>query len=103
MAGIICRGREGVQGGVAFSRLLKHALRSNGNYRSLTLFEICVCGLPSPEREARQVAAQLSVALPDDNQVTTARDQALLGRTIQKHFPRAYKYFSSELPRGIAP
>jgi D-alanyl-D-alanine carboxypeptidase len=45
----------------------------------------------------------LSVALPDDNQVTTARDQALLGRTIQKHFPRAYKYFSSELPLGIAP
>ena len=41
--------------------------------------------------------------LPDDNQVTTARDQALLGRTIQKHFPRAYKYFSSELPLGIAP
>jgi D-alanyl-D-alanine carboxypeptidase len=32
--------------------------------------------------------------LPDDNQVTTARDQALLGRTIQEHFPRYYKYFS---------
>ena len=26
--------------------------------------------------------------LPDDDQVTTARDQALLGRTIQEHFPR---------------
>jgi D-alanyl-D-alanine carboxypeptidase len=34
--------------------------------------------------------------LPDDNQLTTARDQALLGRTIQKHFPRYYKYFSTE-------
>jgi D-alanyl-D-alanine carboxypeptidase len=34
--------------------------------------------------------------LPDDNQVTTARDQALLGRTIQEHFPRYYKYFSTE-------
>ena len=34
--------------------------------------------------------------LPDDNQVTTARDQALLGRTIQEHFPRRYKYFSTE-------
>ena len=34
--------------------------------------------------------------LPDDNQVTTARDQALLGRTIQEHFPRYYKYFSTQ-------
>ena len=34
--------------------------------------------------------------LPDDNQVTTARDQALLGRAIQEHFPRYYKYFSIE-------
>jgi D-alanyl-D-alanine carboxypeptidase len=34
--------------------------------------------------------------LPDDGQVTTARDQALLGRTIQEHFPRYYKYFSTE-------
>jgi D-alanyl-D-alanine carboxypeptidase len=34
--------------------------------------------------------------LPDDAQVTTARDQALLGRLIQKRFPRYYKYFSTE-------
>jgi D-alanyl-D-alanine carboxypeptidase len=34
--------------------------------------------------------------LPDDNQVTTARDQALLGRTMQEHFPRYYKYFSTQ-------
>ena len=34
--------------------------------------------------------------LPDDDQVTTARDQALLGRLIQKRFPRHYKYFSTE-------
>ena len=34
--------------------------------------------------------------LPDDDQVTTARDQALLGRLIQKRFPRYYKYFSTE-------
>jgi D-alanyl-D-alanine carboxypeptidase len=32
--------------------------------------------------------------LPDDAQVTTARDQAILGRAIQEHFPRYYKYFS---------
>jgi D-alanyl-D-alanine carboxypeptidase len=33
--------------------------------------------------------------LPDDDQVTTARDQALLGRAIQEHFPRHYRYFST--------
>jgi D-alanyl-D-alanine carboxypeptidase len=32
--------------------------------------------------------------LPDDNQVTTARDQAILGRAVQERFPRYYKYFS---------
>jgi D-alanyl-D-alanine carboxypeptidase len=34
--------------------------------------------------------------LPDDDQITTARDQALLGRLIQKRFPRYYEYFSTE-------
>jgi len=34
--------------------------------------------------------------LPDDDQVTTARDQALLGRAIQERFPQYYKYFSTE-------
>ena len=33
--------------------------------------------------------------LPDDKQVTTARDQAVLGRVIQEHFPGHYKYFST--------
>ena len=33
--------------------------------------------------------------LPDDEQVSTARDQALLGRAIQERFPRYYKYFST--------
>ena len=33
--------------------------------------------------------------LPDDKQVTTARDQAVLGRAIQDHFPRYYKCFST--------
>jgi D-alanyl-D-alanine carboxypeptidase len=32
--------------------------------------------------------------LPDDEQVTTARDQALLGIAIQERFPRHYRYFS---------
>jgi D-alanyl-D-alanine carboxypeptidase len=32
--------------------------------------------------------------LPDDDQITTARDQALLGRAIQDRFPRYYHYFS---------
>jgi D-alanyl-D-alanine carboxypeptidase len=34
--------------------------------------------------------------LPDDDQITTARDQALLGRAIQDRFPRYYKYFATE-------
>jgi D-alanyl-D-alanine carboxypeptidase len=33
--------------------------------------------------------------LPDDDQVTTARDQALLGRAIQDRFPQYYRYFST--------
>jgi D-alanyl-D-alanine carboxypeptidase len=32
--------------------------------------------------------------LPDDEQVTSARDQATLGRAIQERFPRHYRYFS---------
>jgi D-alanyl-D-alanine carboxypeptidase len=34
--------------------------------------------------------------LPDDDQITTARDQAILGRAIQERFPRYYRYFSTE-------
>jgi D-alanyl-D-alanine carboxypeptidase len=34
--------------------------------------------------------------LPDDGQVTTAKDQALLARAIQKRFPEYYKYFATE-------
>jgi D-alanyl-D-alanine carboxypeptidase len=33
--------------------------------------------------------------LPDDEQVTTARDQAILGRAIQERFPRHYTYFAT--------
>ncbi len=33
--------------------------------------------------------------LPDEDQVTTARDQALLGRAIQERFPNYYHYFST--------
>ncbi len=33
--------------------------------------------------------------LPDDEQVTTARDQSTLGRAIQDRFPSYYRYFST--------
>lgn len=33
--------------------------------------------------------------LPDDGQITTARDQALLGRAIHDRFPKYYEYFST--------
>ncbi|HLH10829.1 MAG TPA: D-alanyl-D-alanine carboxypeptidase family protein [Methylovirgula sp.] len=35
--------------------------------------------------------------LPDDRQITTAADLALLGRAIQERFPRYYHYFSTEV------
>lgn len=33
--------------------------------------------------------------LPNDEQITTARDQALLGRAIQDRFPKYYRYFAT--------
>src|SRR5882762_7960799 len=33
--------------------------------------------------------------LPNDDQITTARDQSILGRAIQDRFPRYYRYFST--------
>lgn len=33
--------------------------------------------------------------LPDDDQITTARDQATLGRALQDRFPRYYRYFAT--------
>src|SRR6185312_10318459 len=33
--------------------------------------------------------------LPDDQQITTARDQAVLGRAIQDRFPNYYHYFAT--------
>ncbi|WP_257165548.1 D-alanyl-D-alanine carboxypeptidase [Bradyrhizobium sp. SRS-191] len=35
--------------------------------------------------------------LPADEQITTARDQSILGRAIQDRFPRYYRYFSTEV------
>ena len=42
--------------------------------------------------------------LPDDQQITTARDQAILGRAIQDRFPNYYHYFATrtfEYPRQM--
>jgi D-alanyl-D-alanine carboxypeptidase len=52
-------------------------------------------------RKARALGMSRTVyrnasGLPDDEQVTTARDQSTLGRAIQDHFPRYYRYFSTE-------
>lgn len=43
---------------------------------------------------SRTVYANAS-GLPDPRQVTTARDQAILGRAVQWHFPRHYGYFAT--------
>ncbi len=51
-------------------------------------------------RKARALGMSKTVyrnasGLPDDEQVTTARDQATLGRAIQDRFPRQYRYFAT--------
>src|SRR5215469_10486673 len=33
--------------------------------------------------------------LPNDEQITTARDQSMLGRALQDRFPKYYRYFST--------
>ena len=52
-------------------------------------------------RKARALGMSKTVyknasGLPDDDQVTTARDQATLGRAIQDRFPKYYRYFATE-------
>ena len=52
-------------------------------------------------RKARALGMSKTVyknasGLPDGDQVTTARDQATLGRAIQDRFPRYYRYFATE-------
>lgn len=51
-------------------------------------------------RKARALGMSKTVyrnasGLPNDEQVTTARDQATLGRAIQDRFPRHYRYFAT--------
>jgi D-alanyl-D-alanine carboxypeptidase len=51
-------------------------------------------------RKARALGMSKTVyanasGLPDDDQITTARDQATLGRAIQDRFPRYYRYFAT--------
>ena len=53
-------------------------------------------------RKARALGMSRTVyrnasGLPNDEQVTTARDQATLGRAIQDRFPRYYRYFSTSV------
>jgi D-alanyl-D-alanine carboxypeptidase len=53
-------------------------------------------------RKARSLGMTRTVyrnasGLPDDDQVTTAHDQATLGRAIQERFPRYYHYFSTSV------
>jgi D-alanyl-D-alanine carboxypeptidase len=52
-------------------------------------------------RKARALGMSKTVyknasGLPDDDQVTTARDQATLGRAIQDRFPKYYRYFATD-------
>ena len=58
-------------------------------------------------RKARALGMSRTVyrnasGLPDDEQVTTARDQALLGRAIQDRFPHYYQLFLDAAASSIA-
>ncbi|MBR1211144.1 D-alanyl-D-alanine carboxypeptidase [Bradyrhizobium sp. JYMT SZCCT0180] len=51
-------------------------------------------------RKARSLGMSKTVyrnanGLPNDEQLTTARDQATLGRAVQERFPRYYRYFAT--------
>ncbi|RED32632.1 D-alanyl-D-alanine carboxypeptidase [Rhodopseudomonas thermotolerans] len=53
-------------------------------------------------RKARALGMSRTVyrnasGLPNNEQVTTARDQSILGRAIQDRFPRYYRYFSTSV------
>jgi len=53
-------------------------------------------------RKARALGMSKTVyrnanGLPNDEQLTTARDQATLGRAIQERFPRYYRYFATSV------
>ncbi|KPF94736.1 peptidase M15, partial [Rhodopseudomonas sp. AAP120] len=53
-------------------------------------------------RKARALGMSRTVyrnasGLPNDDQVTTARDQSILGRAIQDRFPRYYRYFQTSV------
>lgn len=53
-------------------------------------------------RKARSLGMSRTVfrnasGLPNDEQVTTARDLSILGRAIQDRFPRYYRYFSTNV------
>ncbi|NEV80788.1 D-alanyl-D-alanine carboxypeptidase, partial [Rhodopseudomonas sp. BR0C11] len=53
-------------------------------------------------RKARALGMSRTVyrnasGLPNDEQVTTARDQSILGRAIQDRFPRYYRYFATSV------
>ena len=53
-------------------------------------------------RKARALGMSKTVyrnanGLPNDEQVTTARDQATLGRAIQERYPRYYRYFATSV------
>ena len=51
-------------------------------------------------RKARELGMKSTTyynasGLPHQDQITTARDQALLGRAVQERFPRYYRYFAT--------
>jgi D-alanyl-D-alanine carboxypeptidase len=90
---------------IAVEDAIKAVVTKSANDAAVTIAE----NLGGDEREFAKLMTQKARALgmdhttyvnasglPDDDQVTTAADQALLGRAIQERFPRYYKFFSTE-------
>jgi D-alanyl-D-alanine carboxypeptidase len=90
---------------IAVEDAIKGIVTKSANDAAVTVAENLGGDEPSFAKLMTQKARALGMSrttyvnasgLPDDDQITTARDQALLGRAIQDRFPRYYKYFSTE-------
>jgi D-alanyl-D-alanine carboxypeptidase len=90
---------------IAVEDAIKAAVTKSANDAAVTIAENLGGDEPSFARMMTEKARALGMTgttyvnasgLPDDDQITTARDQAILGRAIQERFPRFYKYFATE-------
>jgi D-alanyl-D-alanine carboxypeptidase len=89
---------------IAVEDAIKAVVTKSANDAAVTIAENLAGSEEEFARAMTQKARALGMAhttyvnasgLPDDDQLTTARDLALLGRAIADRFPRYYRYFST--------